>query len=190
MDAKQLPLMPKATAVWLIDSTSLTFEQIADFCGMHVLEVKGIADGDVAYGILPMDPIQVGQLDKEDITKCEENPSDRLVLKAEVRAHLESAKKSRFTPRARRQDKPNAIAWLIANAQGITNAQIIKLIGTTKKTIESIVNKTHRNFDVIQARDPVLIGLCSQSSLDRALEVAQKSFDKKQKEAAKKKGEK
>lgn len=165
-----LPLMPKATAVWLIDNTSLSFEQIADFCGMHPLEVQGIADGEVATGIIGEDPVASGQLAQEMIDECEKDEKKRLTINKTAREYLQTAVKgSRYTPRARRQDKPEAIAWIVKYHPYIPDSQIVKLIGTTKKTIESIRSRSHWNINNIQAKDPVLLGLCSQSLLDAAV---------------------
>lgn len=169
---KKFPLMPKATAVWLIDNTTLTFRQIADFCGMHELEVKGIADGEVAAGVLGIDPVSTGQLDKAEIERCSQDPAAQLQLK--VSAALEAATKNRkkrtkYTPIARRQDKPDAIYWLIKNFPDIKDSTIIKLVGTTKSTVESIRNRTHWNMANIRQRDPVLLGMCSQTDLANAI---------------------
>lgn len=162
-----LPLMPKATAVWLIDNTALTFEQIGAFCGMHSLEVQGIADGEVAVGIVGQDPVASGQLSMEEIHRCEENSSAHLTLRGDARQYLNNkVKGSRYTPVARRQDKPDAIAWLIKFYPAIPDSQIVKLVGTTKKTIESIRERSHWNMQNIRPRDPVLLGLCTQTALD------------------------
>lgn len=163
-----VPLMPKATAVWLIENTTLSFEQIAGFCGMHPLEVQGIADGEVAAGITGVSPVASGQLDKEEIEKCEKDPSRNLKINEEFKRHIDKKQKKggRYTPVARRQDKPDAIAWFLKNHPEITDAQIIKLIGTTKHTIASVREKTHWNSPNIKPKDPVLLGLCSQVDLD------------------------
>lgn len=172
---KKLPLMPKATAVWLIDNTKLTFKQIADFCGMHELEAKGIADGEVANGVVGIDPVVSGQLDKEEIERCSKDPSAKLQLKVSVayEAVSKSRKKSgaKYTPIARRQDKPDAIYWLIKNFPEIKDADIIKLIGTTKSTLEAIRSRSHWNMANIRQRDPVLLGICSQTDLDKVIET-------------------
>lgn len=165
-----LPLMPKATAVWLVDNTTLTFEQIADFCGMHPLEVQGIADGEVATGIIGVDPLASGQLSKETIEECEKDPAKKLLIAVTARQYLDTrVKGSRYTPRARRQDKPEAIAWLLKYHAYISDAQIIKLIGTTKKTIDSIRERSHWNIANIKPKDPVLLGLCTQIHLDEVV---------------------
>ncbi len=164
------PLMPKATAVWLVENTTLTFEQIGDFCGMHPLEIQGIADGEVATGIMGQNPIEGGELSSEEISKGEKDENYRMVMSAHALHHmkLDKAKKkvARYTPVARRQDKPEAIAYIIKNYPYIPDSQIIKLIGTTKKTIESIKERTHWNIANIKPKDPVLLGLCMQTNLD------------------------
>jgi hypothetical protein len=166
-----LPLMPKATAVWLVENTTLTFKQIADFCGMHELEVKGIADGEVAQGIMGMDPVVSGEVTREELERCMQNPSARLQLSTKATQFTQARKKkqSRYTPIARRQDKPDAIAWLIKNCPDIQDSQIVKLIGTTKQTIQALKDKEHWNMKNIRPRDPVLLGLCTQTELDKLL---------------------
>jgi hypothetical protein len=168
MDNQKLPLMRKATAVWLVENTSLTFGQIAAFCGLHELEVQGIADGDVASGIIGQSPINSGQLTKEEITRCEENPLEVLTLRETVFNNLRSGgrKSGRYTPIARRGDKPDGIAYLLKYYPEITNLQIKKLIGTTDKMIDSIRDRTHWNLKNIKPRDVVLLGLCSQSQFN------------------------
>ena len=164
------PLMPKATAVWLLDNTTLTFEQVADFCGMHPLEIQGIADGEVAIGIIGGDPVASNELEQEEITKAETDESYRMVMSQKAVKHMKmnSAKKgARYTPVARRQDKPEAIAFIVKNYPYIPDSQIVKLIGTTKKTIDSIRGRTHWNIANIKPRDPVLLGLCMQSNLEK-----------------------
>ncbi|MBY0355902.1 MAG: DUF1013 domain-containing protein [Rickettsiales bacterium] len=162
--------MPKATAVWLVDNTTLTFDQIAEFCGMHPLEVQGIADGEVATGIIGVDPLASGQLSKETIEEAEKDPAKKLLIAATARQYLETRLKgSRYTPRARRQDKPEAIAWLLKYHPYLSDAQIIKLIGTTKKTIDALKDRSHWNSVNIKPKDPVLLGLCLQIHLDEAV---------------------
>ncbi len=164
------PLMPKATAVWLVENTTLSFEQIADFCGMHPLEIQGIADGEVATGIMGQNPIEAGELSSDEIAKAEKDEDYRMVMSEHAVAHMKMAKAkkkgARYTPVARRQDKPEAIAYILKNHPYIPDSQIIKLIGTTKKTIESIKERTHWNISNIKPKDPVLLGLCMQTSLD------------------------
>ncbi|MBN8551957.1 MAG: DUF1013 domain-containing protein [Caulobacterales bacterium] len=176
-------LYPKATAVWLVDNTSLTFEQIAAFCGLHPLEVKGIADGEVARDIRGADPIGNGQLTREELAKAEANSAYR--LQAEVSRHAEllktTKKAPRYTPVSRRQDRPDAIAWFVRNHPEVTDAQISKLLGTTKATIESVRNRSHWNTANIKPVDPVTLGLVGQLELD---DVVKKAAEKKAKELA------
>jgi len=162
------PLMPKATAVWLVDNTSLSFEQIADFCGLHHLEVKGIADEDVAKGIKGIDPVAAGQLSREAIEAAEKDPSKKLKLApAKYKMpHVKQKKAPRYTPVSKRQDKPDAIYWLLRNHPELTDADIMKLIGTTKATIAKIRDRGHWNSANIKAVDPVTLGLSTQIELD------------------------
>lgn len=168
----RIPLMPKATAVWLVENTGLTFRQIADFCHLHELEVKGIADGDVAAGIKGMDPITGGQLTREEIEKGEKDSDYRLkILESKVNIQVQkSTSGPRYTPVSRRQDRPNAILWLVRNHPELKDAQIMRLVGTTKSTIQGIRERTHWNAAQLQPLDPVTLGLCTQIDLD--LEVA------------------
>src|SRR6478609_4496610 len=164
-------LMPKATAVWLVDNTALTFEQIAQFCGLHPLEVKAIADGESAQGIKGMDPIMTGQLTRDEIARAEKDPNHRLKLSdPKVRVPDQKRKGPRYTPLSKRQDRPNAILWLVRNHPELKDAQISRLVGTTKSTIEQIRERTHWNSANLQPMDPVTLGLASQIQLD--LEVA------------------
>lgn len=173
-----LPLMPKATAVWLIENTTLSFDQVADFCGMHPLEVQGIADGEVAVGIIGQDPVASGQLTPDMLKACEEDPKKKLTISEKAREHLKTAVKgSRYTPRARRQDKPEAVAWILKHHPYVPDSKIVKLIGTTKKTIDSIRNRTHWNINNITAKDPVLLGLCSQTLLDEIVNKSKPADD-------------
>ena len=167
-------LMPKATAVWLIDNTTLTFEQVAEFCGLHHLEVKGIADGDVAENMRGVDPISGGELTREEIQKAEDDPTYRMKMAPSKIAHIPQPKRkgARYTPVARRGDKPDAIAWFIRNHPEVTDAQISKLIGTTKATITNVREKTHWNSQNIKPVDPVTLGLCSQIELDEVITKA------------------
>ena len=162
------PLMPKATAVWLIENTSLTFEQIADFCGIHPLEVKGIADEDVAKGIKGIDPVATGQLTHEQIEQAEKDPELKLSMAPPKykMPHVKAKKTPRYTPVSKRQDKPDAIYWLLRNHAELTDSDIMKLIGTTKATIAKIRERGHWNSQNIKAVDPVTLGLCSQIELD------------------------
>jgi len=170
-----LPLMPKATAVWLIENTGLTFEQIADFCGLHALEVQAIADGEVAPGMQGWDPVLNGQLTREEIARVEGDPSARLtLLKPNVPLPQAKSKGPRYTPISRRQDKPNAIAWLLKAHPELSDAQLGKLIGTTKPTIAKIRDRTHPETPNIKPQHPVALGLCTQVDLDEALARAHK----------------
>ena len=176
-------LMPKATAVWLVDNTSLTFEQIADFCGLHPLEVKGIADGEVARDIRGADPIANGQLSRDELDAAEKNPNYR--MKAQKSRHaelLKPVKKSpRYTPVSRRQDRPDAIAWFIRNHPEVPDSQVARLLGTTKATIDQVRNRQHWNSAQIKPVDPVTLGLATQLELDA---VVRKAADKKAKDDA------
>lgn len=165
----QGPLMPKATAVWLVENTSLAFEQIADFCKLHPLEVKGIADGEVAAGIKGLDPITTGQLTRDEIEKAQKAPHYKLkpaVSKVKLPEVKRTTKGPRYTPLSRRQDRPNAILWLLRNHPELKDSQIIRLVGTTKSTIAQIRDRTHWNAQTLSPVDPVSLGLCSQIDLD------------------------
>lgn len=167
-------LMPKATAVWLVDNTSLSFEQIAAFCGLHLLEVKGIADGEVARDIRGADPIANGQLTREELDKAEKTPAYRMQAQKSRHAELLKPQKKapRYTPVSRRQDRPDAIYWFVKNHPEVTDAQISKLLGTTKTTIEQVRNRTHWNSTNLKPVDPVTLGLVSQIELDAAVKKA------------------
>ncbi|MCY1126598.1 DUF1013 domain-containing protein [Frigidibacter sp. RF13] len=169
------PLMAKATAVWLVDNTTLSFKQIADFCGLHELEVQGIADGDVAVGVKGFDPIANSQLEASEIEKGEKNPLHKLKLKFNAAALGEEKRRGpRYTPLSKRQDRPAAILWLVKFHPELADAQIGKLVGTTKPTIAAIRERTHWNIGNIQPIDPVALGLCRQSELDAAVQKAAK----------------
>ncbi|MGH6846041.1 MAG: DUF1013 domain-containing protein [Methylocella sp.] len=172
------PLMPKATAVWLVENTSLTFEQIANFCKLHPLEVKGIADGEVAAGIKGHDPITSGQLTREEIAAAEAEEKRQLQLAvSKVRLPGPGRKRgARYTPLSRRQDRPNAILWLVRNHPELKDAQIMRLAGTTKTTLQAIRDRTHWNSAALTPADPVTLGLCSQIDLD--LEVNRAAKDR------------
>jgi len=168
--------MRKATAVWLVENTSLTFHQIAQFCGLHELEVQGIADGDVATGIIGQSPILSGQLIHEEITRCEKDQNALLTLNRSSASPVKTGGKvSKYTPIARRQDKPDGISYLLKYYPEITNSQIKKLVGTTDKMIDSIRNRTHWNMKNIKPRDVVLLGLCSQSQFNDVISQIQVS---------------
>lgn len=195
----KLPLMPKATAIWLVENTSLTFTQIAQFCGLHELEIRAIADGESLQGMMGVSPITMGQLTMEEIERCQKDASARLQIQEVAADELlkKKAKKQevkaggKYTPRARRGERPDAIAWLIKNYPTLTDAHIIKLIGTTKSTIEAIRMRTHWNMINIKPRSPVTLGFCSQEELEKTVEASQKQdTEVKPKPAAKPKKEK
>ena len=170
-----LPLMRKATAVWLVENTSLTFSQIANFCGLHELEVSGIADGEVASGIRGMDPITSNQLTEQEIKRCESDPNSKLELIVNPATIGETKRRGpRYTPLSKRQDKPAAIAWLVKFYPDLPDSQIIKLVGTTKPTIKAVRERSHWNITNIVPTDPVLLGLCKQVELDKAIEKIDK----------------
>ncbi|WP_426231412.1 DUF1013 domain-containing protein [Pararhizobium sp. DWP3-4] len=172
--AQQL-LMPKATAVWLVDNTALSFEQIATFCKLHPLEVKAIADGESAQGIKGLDPIATGQLSRDEIARAEGNLNHKLkISEPKVRVPDNKRKGPRYTPVSKRQDRPNAILWLVRNHPELKDAQISRLVGTTKSTIEQIRERTHWNSTNLTAMDPVTLGLCTQIDLDLEVERASK----------------
>ena len=174
-----LPIMAKATAVWLVDNTMLTFKQIGDFCGLHELEIQGIADGEVASGIKGFDPISNNQLDQAEIERALESPSYKLILKHNPSAEGETKKRGpRYTPLSKRQDRPSAIAWLVKFHPELTDAQISKLVGTTKPTILTIRDRSHWNISNIQPVDPVALGLCKQLELDAAVRKAAEKLEK------------
>ncbi|WP_375229126.1 DUF1013 domain-containing protein [Roseobacter sp. S98] len=167
------PIMAKATAVWLVDNTTISFKQIADFVGMHELEVQGIADGDVAQGVKGFDPIANNQLTQEEIDKAQSNPLHKLQLKYNAAAEGEQKRRGpRYTPLSKRQDRPASILWLVKFHPELSDGQISKLVGTTKPTIQAIRERTHWNIANIQPIDPVALGLCKQSELDAAVQKA------------------
>ena len=187
MVTENKPLMPKATAVWLVDNTSLSFDQVADFCGLHPLEVKGIADEDVAKGIKGQDPVTSGQLTREAIEEAEKNHKLRLKMAPpKYKMPVVKQKKApRYTPVSKRQDKPDAVYWILRNHSEFTDADIIKLVGTTKATIQKIRERSHWNATNIKAVDPVTLGLCSQLELDLAVSRAAGKRERALKRAAK-----
>jgi hypothetical protein len=167
------PLMPKATAVWLVENTGLTFDQIAEFCGLHYLEVQAIADDEVAVGMVGMDPVANGQLTKEEIARCEADPAERLKLhRPDIPMPQLRSKGPRYTPVTKRAEKPDAVAWLVKTYPELSDAAIARLIGTTKPTINSIRDRSHWNTPNIKPRSPVLLGICKQADLDAELEKA------------------
>jgi hypothetical protein len=167
-----LPLMPKATAVWLIEKTALTFTQIAEFCGMHPLEVQAIADGEVAQGIVGYDPVANGQLTNQEIKRCEADPALRLQILAVSNPLPRRSRGARYTPVAKRNDRPDAIAFMLRNYPQLSEAQIVKLLGTTKDTIQKVRERSHWNSANIKPRDPVILGLCSQTDLNAMVSAA------------------
>jgi len=179
-----LPLMPKATAVWLVENTSLSFEQIAEFCGMHTLEVQGIADGEVAVGIVGLDPIANGQITREEIVRCEGDKSARLQLaQSDLPEITARGKGANYTPVSKRQDRPHAIAWLLRHHPELTEAQIRHLVGTTNATIQKIRDRTHPETPNLKPRDPVALGLCTQAQLDAAIDKAHRAAQRAKREA-------
>jgi len=181
------PLMPKATAVWLVENTSLTFDQIAAFCGLHVLEVKGIADGDVAQGIKGLDPVTSGQLTRDEIAGAERDPTHELHL-AEPKVVVPptpTKKGPRYTPVSRRHDRPNAVLWILRNHPELKDSQIMRLVGTTKPTIAQIRDRTHWNTPNLTPQDPVTLGLCLQTDLDNEVQKAARRLEREQKETQK-----
>ncbi len=182
------PLMPKATAVWLVENTGLAFDQIAEFCGLHPLEVKGIADGDVAQGIKGMDPVTNGQLTREEIARAEKDQTYRLKLaesKVEIPQTAQTRKGPRYTPVSRRHDRPNAVLWLLRNHPELKDSQLMRLVGTTKPTIAQIRDRTHWNSAQLTPQDPVTLGLCSQVDLDAEVAKAARRIDRDRKDGSK-----
>jgi hypothetical protein len=172
-------LMPKATAVWLVENTTLSFEQIAEFCGLHPLEVQGIADGEVAIGIVGLDPVANGQVSMEEIERAQKDPTVHLkLLRQKIPQPLPRTKGPRYTPVSKRQDKPDAVAWLVRHHPELGDAAIARLIGTTKSTIEAVRDRTHWNSSNLKPRDPVLLGLCTQTDLNAAVARARKALGK------------
>ena len=182
-----LPLMPKATAIWLVENTSLSFKQIANFCGMHELEIKGIADGEVGAGIKGLNPITNKQLTKEEIERCSnDTETDLQIIVNEVSTKTEqSKKKKKYTPLSKRQDRPDAVYWLIRNHPELKDSQIARLVGSTKSTIDAIRNRTHWNMANIRPQDPIGLGLCRQIELDEAIAKAERSLKRAEKKKEK-----
>jgi len=167
------PLMPKATAVWLIEKTSLTFEQIAEFVGMHPLEIQAIADGEVAQGIIGYDPVANGQVTREEVARCEADSSAHLVMTAATSPVPKGrGKGAKYTPVSKRNDRPDAIAWMLRHYGALSDTQIGKLLGTTKETIAKVRDRSHWNSANIKPRDPVILGLCTQSDLNALIRSA------------------
>ena len=182
-----LPLMPKATAIWLVENTSLSFRQIGNFCGMHELEIKGIADGEVGAGIKGLNPITNNQLTKEEIERCSNDSDLELqIITNEISAKTEqSKKKKKYTPLSKRQDRPDAVYWLIRNHPELKDSQVARLVGSTKSTIDAIRNRTHWNMANIRPQDPIGLGLCRQIELDEAIAKAERSMKRAQKKKEK-----
>ena len=181
----EAPFMPKATAVWLVENTTLTFKQIAKFCNLHELEIKGIADGDVAKGIKAYNPILAGQLSRDEIEVCSKDPTKDLSLIKKVdEVELKARKKPKYTPLSKRQDRPDAILWLCKNASELTDGQISKLVGSTKNTVSLIRKRSYWNFSSLKARDPVILGLCTQEVFEKALEKAKRRVEREKKAKA------
>ena len=173
MAADNKPLMPKATAVWLVENTSLTFDQIADFCGLHPLEVQAIADGEVAVQMLGLDPVANGQTTAAEIERCQKDPDARMkLLETAIPPQYQRHKGPRYTPIAKRQDKPDAVLYLLRNHPELSDAQICKLVGTTKPTINAVRDRTHWNSPNLKARHPVGLELCTLEELDQAVTKA------------------
>ncbi len=168
----KLPLMPKATAVWLVENTALTFQQIADFCGMHLLEIQAIADGDVASNIMGFNPILNNQLTLDEIQRCEKDADARLELLQNEEVERLLNKGSRYLSNAKRGDRPSGIAWIVKNHPEVSDAQIVKLLRTTKATITAIRERTHKNIQNIHPKNPVTLGLCSEADLNKVIAVA------------------
>ncbi len=180
------PLMPMATAVWLVENTALTFKQIGRFCGLHALEVQAIADETVGQTIVGIDPTVSGQLTWDEINRCQADPLADLVLVVDAVPTMPRTKGPRYTPVSRRQDRPDAIAWLLRNHPELMDSQVCKIVGTTKPTIQSIRERSHWNINNIRPRDPVSLGICSQSELDDAVTKAAKRLEREAKKNAKK----
>ncbi len=186
-----LPLMPRATAVWLVDNTGLTFDQIAEFTGLHPLEVQGVADGEIAVGLQGADPLASLQLTADEIKRCEEDPSARLKLaESDSPKPRARTKGQRYTPVSKRHDRPAAILWLLRYHPELSDTQVSKLVGTTKPTIGSVRDRTHWNIQQLKPNDPVSLGLCTQQDLDDALQKAREKENRRlervRKEAARK----
>ena len=179
------PFMPKATAVWLVENTTLTFKQIAEFCKLHELEIKGIADGDVAKGIKAYNPILAGQLSREEIELCSKDPNKKLgLLKKLEEVEVKERKRPKYTPLSKRQDRPDAILWLCKNATELTDGQIAKLVGSTKGTVSLIRKRSYWNFSSLKPRDPVILALCTQEVFQKSLEKAKRRVEREKKAQA------
>ena len=178
----ETPFMPKATAVWLVENTTLTFKQIANFCNLHELEIKGIADGDVAKGIKAYNPILAGQLSREEIDLCSKDTDRKLnLVERAEEVQVKERKKPKYTPLSKRQDRPDAALWLLKNHPEFTDGQISKLVGSTKGTVSLIRKRSYWNFSNLKAKDPVILGLCSQEIFEKSLEKAKRRIVREKK---------
>ncbi|MDC0369850.1 DUF1013 domain-containing protein [Pelagibacteraceae bacterium] len=178
----EAPFMPKATAVWLVENTTLTFQQIANFCKLHELEVKGIADGDVAKGIKAYNPILAGQLSREEVDICSKDPNKNLsIMKKNEDVQIKERKRPKYTPLSKRQDRPDAILWLCKNAPELNDTQISKIVGSTKGTVSLIRKRSYWNFSNLKPRDPVILALCSQETFEKSLEKAKRRIEREKK---------
>ena len=178
----ETPFMPKATAVWLVENTTLTFKQIANFCNLHELEVKGIADGDVAKGIKAYNPILARQLTREEIDLCSKDTNRNLnLIERAEEVQVKERKKPKYTPLAKRQDRPDAALWLLKNNPEFTDGQVSKLVGSTKGTVSLIRKRSYWNFSSLKAKDPVILGLCSQDVFEKSLEKMKKRVEREKK---------
>jgi hypothetical protein len=178
----EAPFMPKATAVWLVENTTLTFKQIASFCNLHELEIKGIADGDVAKGIKAYNPILARQLTREEIDSCSKDPTKSLsLIERSEEVEVNERKKPKYTPLSKRQDRPDAILWLCKNYPEINDGQISKLVGSTKNTVSLIRKRSYWNFSSLKPRDPVILALCTQENFQKALEKAKRRVEREKK---------
>ena len=180
------PFMPKATAVWLVENTKISFKQIADFCNLHELEVKGIADGDVAKGIKAYNPILAGQLTRDEIEACSKDSNRLLAININTLDIKKERKKPRYVPLSKRQDRPEAVLWLTKNCPQLSDGQIVKLVGSTKKTVDLIRNKRYWNSSNLSSKDPVVSNLCTQIDIKNALDKAERKAARKKKEIEKK----
>ena len=177
-----VPFMPKATAVWLVENTKISFKQIADFCNLHVLEIKGIADGDVAKGIKAYNPILAGQLTREEIEASSKDINRPLILNKKVLDIKSEKKSNKYVPLSKREDRPQAVLWLTRNYPQLSDGQIVKLVGSTKKTVELIRNKRYWNSSSLSPKDPVVSSLCSQADIKNAADKADRKTARKKKE--------
>jgi len=183
----ETPFMPKATAVWLVENTTLTFKQIAIFCNLHELEVKGIADGDVAKGIKAYNPILARQLTREEIDVCSKDSNRELNLVERAKeVQVKERKKPKYTPLSKRQDRPDAALWLLKNYSEFNDGQVSKLVGSTKGTVSLIRKRSYWNFSNLKAKDPVILGLCTQDVFEKSLEKAKRRVEREKKAKIKK----